>query len=354
MLLTRVLGQAKTWFPTFTSVFVYSDDFPNDTISDIQKEAPHANISFVEIKDKAEHIIGSQWANPWYRAQPRFLEGMYHLYTNNRHAKWFIIGDDDTYLLPWNIIRRLGKHNSTDPEVVSFFWCTWNQITDHMYPQRECHPFAQGGSGVLFSRKMMDLVGPHLRECNEMYNDAEHAASMRVCVCMERLFGYANWTKNGFIKPWKSGIHPIKPIEVLQSGNTWDAPGSFHQVNAAEMKHIQKAHYASTEEGFYDFSRFAFRTVAVELTRRRYWQLHFGYLFSNFGTLSNKLKSITSLIPNEDATEFKQFYEGGIELQIHCDKSIEPDEMIVDDVERSFNTTVHLLLNCPPLTIYYT
>lgn len=356
---TRVKSQAQSWFPTFPQVFVYSDEFPESEVKEIRKLSPHANINFVPIVNRSEHIIGSQWKNPWYRAQPRFLPSMYDLWIKNKdkNISWYVLGDDDTYLYIKNILRRLTKHNSSNPEVISFFWCTWNQITDNMLPERDCHPFAQGGSGVLFSKTMMDMLGPNLIRCSEMYNDAEHAASMRVSVCMERNFGYENWSKGAFIKPWKSGIHPSNPSVVIGQGNTWDAPGSFHQVESKEMAKLKNSHIAFiqnlTDFGFVDFAHFAFRAIPVELIRRRWWELYFGYRFENLASHSNPFYALGSLTSNDNGKTFEQEFQGNIKVIIHCDDKINDLQVDVDDVERGPKTKVHLILKCPPIQKYY-
>ncbi|OHT02029.1 hypothetical protein TRFO_30992 [Tritrichomonas foetus] len=358
MITNRVFSQASSWIPSLPYVFVYSDEFPNESIKQINNQFPHANISFVEIKNRSEHIIGSQWTNPWYRAQPRFLPAMHDLWKQNPHVRWYIVCDDDTYLYNQNILRRLGKHNSSNPEVISFFWCTWNYITEYMKPERDCHPFAQGGSGVIFSKTMMDLIGPKLIECSEKYNDAEHAASMRVSVCMEREFGYENWTKGGFIKPWKSGIHPSNPSVVISQGNTWDSPGSFHQVSPEEMVNLKKSHLVWLDDGFIDFSYFAFRSVPVELTRRRWWQLHFGYRIDNFASHSNQLMVLTSFEPieygkNNEIKTFQQVYQGNVTVFVHCNNNYEDFQIDVDEVERGPATKIHVSLKCPKKQKYY-
>jgi hypothetical protein len=222
-----------------------------------------------------------------------------------------------------------------------------------MMPTRDCHPFAQGGSGVLLSKAIMDEVGPQLLKCSEMYNDAEHAASMRVTVCMERMYGYINWTKEKYVQTWKSGMHPSSPAVVLTQGNTWDPPGSFHQVTPAEMLELKKGHFAEVENGFYDFSSFAFKIVAIPLTYRRWWQLHFGYAIDNFATGSNRLPVKTDIKTVDGGKTFVQEYYGDITVIVICDSDVPSDVIDVDDVHRGKNTTVWLRLPCPAFQPFY-
>ena len=352
VLMSRVLAQAESWFRAVDKVFVYSDSFSSEAKRDIANSAKHTQISFVEIPGMSEHLVGTKWQHPWYSAQPRFLPSLHHLWQSNPTARWFVLADDDTYLFPKNILRRLGKHNSSRPEVLSFFWCSWSGITEFMEPRRDCHPFAQGGPGVIFSRTIMDMVGPHLLDCNEMYNDAEHAASMRIAVCMERLFGYENWTKGAFIKPWRSGLHPGNPESVISDGNTWDAPGSFHQVKPDQMRALKRCHLVEFEDGFVDFSHFAFRTVPVELTRGRMWQMHFGYAIDNFGTHSDRIFAKTDLQTTDNGLTYMQLFDHDVKVVVEC-RNDHPDSAVdVDWIDRGVNTTIYLRMKCPEKQYY--
>jgi hypothetical protein len=353
LLMTRFLAQAQSWAPTFRRVFVYSDAFPNTTKQDISASSPHADIQYVALPGLAEHIIGSQWLLPWYQAQPRFLPGMHHLWRTNPNVLWYIFGDDDTYFYIRNILRRLAKLNSSEPAVLSFFWCTWNTITLYMEPERDCHPFAQGGSGVILSKTVMDLLGPHLLACSEMYNDAEHAASMRVSVCMERLFGYENWTKSAFIKAWRSGIHPSAPSVTIGFGNTWDPPGTFHQVTPEEMIRLKNGQIVQDVDGFWDFAGFAFRSIPVEITYRRVWQMHFGYSIDSYGTHTHRLYGASGIETNDGGKTFQQRFDGGVKVVIKCDPNMAEDVIVVDEIERGVNVTIWLLLDCPKKRPYY-
>jgi hypothetical protein len=353
LLMTRFLSQARSWGSTFRRVFVYSDAFPNTTMKDISASCPHVEINYVELPGLAEHIIGSQWLLPWYRAQPRFLPGMHHLWQNNPNVLWYIFGDDDTYFYLQNILRRLGKLNSSEPAALSYFWCTWNTITLYMEPERDCHPFAQGGSGVIMSKTILDLIGPHLEACNEKYNDAEHAASMRVSVCMERLFGYENWTKSAFIKAWRSGIHPSAPSVTIGYGNTWDPPGTFHQVTPEEMLRLKNGQIVEDVDGFWDFAGFAFLNVPVEITYRRTWQMHFGYCIDSFGTHSHRHYSESGIVTTDGGKTFEQMFTGVIKVVILFDPKTPEDVIRVDEIERALNVTIWLVLDCPKKRPYY-
>jgi hypothetical protein len=199
----------------------------------------------------------------------------------------------------------------------------------------------------------MARLGPKLIECSERYNDAEHAASMRVAVCIERMVGYENWTKSVYVKPWRSGIHPSAPEVTIGYGNTWDPPGSFHQVSPPAMHVLKRGHIVEVEDGFYDFAGYAFRSIPLELTYRRTWQLHFGYWVSNFGTHTQRLYTTSSLVTRDGGKTFAQEYEGNLTIVVTCDPEAGIDIVRVDQIERGPNITVHLAFDCPDKQPYY-
>ena len=340
----------------FPKIIVFSDLFPNSTeTQQIAETAKYSNVSFVKIQDTAEHLVGTEYTNPWYPAQTRFLPGMKKLYEMNKESNWFLIGDDDTYLFAKNIERRLHKYDYNDPIVVSNFYCSWNNIVERLQIKRECMPFAQGGSGVLFSQKLMSMIAPHLIDCSEIYNDAEHAASMRLAVCIQKLFGEENWTKGAFIQPWRSGFHSNPPDIEIEKGNTWDSPGSFHQVNKKIMKRIHKAHICEVDkrEYYYDFAFNSFIPIPVELTFNTKWEFIFGYRFDIYGSHEHSINATSPIICDVEDQEFHQNYQNNITVLLHCDEEMEEEDMFVDDVERSpYRTLVHINLKCPSKTYY--
>lgn len=350
----RVVGQAETWFNEFPNVSVYSDYFDPEVKNKIREKAEHTNLSFIVIDNKADHLVGTPWEAKWYHAQPRFLPAMKHLYETNLDKDWFLYGDDDTYLVAKNIVRRLIKYNPKDPVVVSYFYCQWTKVSSYMANQRECRPFAQAGSGVLFSKKMMEMISPYLDMCNEIYNDANHAASMRMANCIERFYGSENWTKDKFVMPWRSGFHSSDPDIVIEEGNYWDAPGSFHKVNSEKMKRIHNAHISKAKNGYFDFAHYMFMGVPVELTFNTDWEFHFGYCFDMYGTHAHRINATKEIFCiDEEKKEFLQEYQENVYVHISHDEHLEIGDIFVDDVIREpSRTDVFILINCPDKTLF--
>jgi hypothetical protein len=199
----------------------------------------------------------------------------------------------------------------------------------------------------------MDKLGPELLNCSEKYNDAEHAASMRVSVCAERLFGYDEWSSNRMIRVWKTGLHPGRPSTAIATGCTWEAPGSFHQVSPVDMLKLKGGHLVDVEDGFFDFTFFAMKSVAVKLTYRRAWDMHFGYCFDNFATHSQRLYAEEGMKTEDNGKSFVQRFEGNITVKVRCERTMGDEQILVDEVVPGPNVTVHLALKCPPKQKYY-
>jgi hypothetical protein len=186
-----------------------------------------------------------------------------------------------------------------------------------------------------------------------MYNDAEHAASMRVTVCAERVFGYENWTFGRHIKHWKTGLHPGKPSTGIQTGCTWEAPGGFHQVAPEEMVAMGGAHLVHAGDGFFDFNFFVMKSVPIAVSYRRLWDLRFGFSIDNFGTHSQRLHCITGLQTDDDGASFHQDFEGNVTVRVRCDEALGNERIHVDEVVTGSIVTVHLALKCPRKERYF-
>jgi hypothetical protein len=193
----------------------------------------------------------------------------------------------------------------------------------------------------------MDAIGPRLVACSEMYNDAEHAASMRVTVCAERALGYANWTTGRALRHWKTELHPGRPATAIQTGGTWEAPGGFHQVSPREMAALGGAHLVFVDDGFFDFNFFVMKSVPVPLSYRRVWDMRFGFSIDNFGTHSQRLLCVTGLLTDDGGASFYQHFEGNVTVRVRCDATMEDERVRVDEVVPGPVVTAYLALKCP-------
>lgn len=111
----------------------------------------------------------------WVGAQSRWLPALSHLYNTYQEAEWYMILDDDTFLVPQGLRRMLGKHDSSKPLYVGrvMFAAAKQQDEEHrQHRLQQQHgkpkqadamvPFAHGGSGVVLSRPLLKALVPFL------------------------------------------------------------------------------------------------------------------------------------------------------------------------------------------------
>jgi hypothetical protein len=119
------------------------------------------------------------------------------------------------------------------------------------------------------------------------------------------------------------------------------------------MLEFRKGHLAEVEDGFYDFSGFAFKTVPLKLTYGKWWQMHFGFYIDSFATHTHRLFADTNLQTSDDGKTFTQEFQGNASVIVACDLAVPGDVIDVDDVERGPKTTVWLRLKCPERQSFY-
>ena len=252
-ILTRVKYQAQTWMKFWDEVLVFSDKFYNGTCKKIQKIAYPCSVKCISLGDFAHHLDGTEWTHRWYFAQPRFLPAMSESYFHNPNADFYIFGDDDTFFLKPGLIQKFGSRNSSIPLAAGKVYCAWNRISDEVKPYRTCHPFLQGGAGVLITNGLMSQIASELPNCSKRFNDPDFAGSMRFAICMERLFGTNKWSENEYIESWLLGFHSSPPKEEIKSGLVIEASATFHRMNYSDYLWIHPKIYVDWKSPLISF-----------------------------------------------------------------------------------------------------
>jgi len=322
-----VVHQANTWMRTFKEVFVFSDEFPNNTCKTLNRLANPCVVKCVSLGNMAEHLEGTEWTHRWYYAQPRFLPAMFSLYEHRPVSNWFLFGDDDTYFFRKPLMNKITVYNPNDPVVVGKFWCTWNGIIENIQPKRKCHPFAQGGAGVLVSNHIITHIAPNLLNCSKQFNDPDFAGSMRFALCAERTFGTVNWTNGNYIHPWFSGFHSSPPDFEISDGTVTEAPASFHRIENQMFYRLSSTHIIIIDSNtIIDLSAYAFTRHIIYLGNmdtRFEWR--FGYAISEINhktPLFYSSSNWTSIFNNRTLNRIYQEYDNGILMNCQCDSSM--------------------------------
>lgn len=333
----RVLAQAKTWMRYWDKVHVFTDEVLNDDCDILNREAYPCNVTCVALGNLAEHLEGTEWTHRWYFAQPRFLPSMASLWELNRDAKWFLFGDDDTYIFRPAVERKAKSLDPSQSTVIGKFWSSWERVTQDVPPLRDVHPFAQGGAGVLISSKMMDRLGPNLRNCSLSFNDPDFAGSMRFAMCAERVVGQNEWSADKGIVSWSDGFHSSPPEYEIGDRQIVEAPATFHQIKPDMFPKVWKAHAlqytlkngtkVNVDLGLYSFTRA--KIPLGHISNKFEWR--FGYWIALEDSKVPLVRAKDSWHPilghKEKLIGFAQMYEKGVEVLCYCSKSVKTEEV---------------------------
>jgi hypothetical protein len=123
-------------------------------------------------------------------------------------------------------------------------------------------------------------------------------------------------------------------------------------VSPEEMLVLKGGHLVEVEDGYFDFNFFSMKSVPIQLTYRRFWQLHFAFAIDNFGTHTQRLHALNGLQTHDGGNEFVQKFEGNVTVVVTCDPTRGDEQIHVDEVVPGPVVTVRLALKCPPKQKY--
>lgn len=332
---TRALDQAKTWFKFWDEVIIFSDKFYSGACERVSKEAYPCRIQCISLGDFAHHLDGTEYTARWYFAQPRFLPAMQKAYELNPDSDFFIFGDDDTYLGKPVLLRRFGSEDPNLPKGTGIRYCSWAKVAQDIEPKRTCHPFLQGGGGVILSNALMKTAAPHLLECNKRFNDAEFAGSMRFAVCMERLVGIHKWQDGAYIDSWMQALHSEVPKVELRDRRIHDPCASFHRMNHSDYVSLDKTVYAKWKwkgrKYKADLGLFAYVEHSVPMLKnsiRAVWRVGVSLVMPVTQKVEKPVRAWKPIL-DENGTPigYEQKYSGGIIMRLINDEAIPPGDI---------------------------
>ncbi|KAJ3351062.1 hypothetical protein HDU83_009253 [Entophlyctis luteolus] len=109
------------------------------------------------------------WDSPgWKNDAKKNIPGFRKLYESYPHADWYMMIDDDTFVFLDNLMDFLDSMNPSTPiyagRANAFVGC------DGVQKHGEGPPFAHGGSGIILSRKAMELLMSSYETCIQKYS----------------------------------------------------------------------------------------------------------------------------------------------------------------------------------------
>ncbi|KAI9335702.1 hypothetical protein BDR26DRAFT_1009155 [Obelidium mucronatum] len=188
----------------------------------------------------SERVEGGQdtWSAGWAADAHKNLPGFKILFKQFPNADWYLMVDDDSYLMIDNLAFSLRKFNASEPyyfgQANKFIGC------DDITKFEDSPNFAQGGTGIVISRgamiQLMDLVDEciiHYREC--------WGGDIRVSLCLRDANIFLQ-TLPGFHgePPNKDFSYNMDPCEL---------PISFHHALPKQMQKLFQLEKATESDG---------------------------------------------------------------------------------------------------------
>lgn len=355
----RVVSQAATWYQLIPEIHIYSDEFLEDSIDLVLNESNLTNIVFHEFGHKGGHLMGSEWEHRWYYAQTRHLLTMADFYERFPNKKWYIWADDDTYLYPESIMNFLNSKNSSQFVVFGITYCTWDSVAEIIEPKRNCHPFAQGGAGVLYSHTFMKSIAPYLRNCSEMFNDPNFAGSMRLAICIERFIGVEYWNMGQQAVNLSPRLHSSNPLQETEDGVKF--PMSFHRMRHILLYQIWNATESIWIDGDNHYRHVSWDNITMSTfninlgSDRKPMVLHWGFRLRHTYAKEGYFYAISRPEPVFDKNDvdkikpimYNQLFEGNITLRYICADDFDVDEMSFDSFLWPEADGTAFRVNCP-------
>lgn len=140
----RIALQQETW--------IYSLNSTKDSV-----------LIFSDSTDPSIPTIGLVGTgSTWTGAQDRFFPVLAHLHTAFPNAEWYMLVDDDTFLVPHTLKEMLEKHKNARSTPWYVGRAMYSLFKRDKEEKEILVSFAHGGSGICLSAGLMTAFRPHL------------------------------------------------------------------------------------------------------------------------------------------------------------------------------------------------
>jgi hypothetical protein len=324
---SRIPPMCRSWYRLVPTLHIFTDPLPYN-VSSVINCSNQSNVIFHVSTVRAFQLLGTEFDLGWNHAQTRHFAAMADLYDTYPNSSFYFFGDDDTYVLPENL---LSVASSLDPDSIHLFGILYG-VTFHSYllfnfsSEGRVPEFAHGGSGVLISRGLMRILGPRLRDCAVMTEMANVGSDMRLAACLRRIEGL-------------DGQTTMMQIARFHSGHPWDelmtpterAPATFHQVTTSyAVDRILLASITEWGDGFYlDWSEFAFRQFMMLTEAGTPMYFLFGFQICRAMVIGECIEAQTGIVTSDNPDfDYRQDFGEDIVIYYKCIESMKREEVV--------------------------
>ncbi|KAJ3277834.1 hypothetical protein HK104_002934 [Borealophlyctis nickersoniae] len=180
-----------------------------------------------KMKPGEEALIPDKTNVGWLKDAHKNLPGFRLLWEKFPDAEWYIMIDDDTYILLSNLDAFLSQFDPNQPH----YFGSANVFTgcDGVRKFGAGPPFAHGGSGIVISRGAMSLLTSGLDACISKYRDC-WAGDVRTALCLR---------DQGVLLTRRPGFNGEAPNAKFRwPPNPCDRPLTFHHLLVKQVQQV--------------------------------------------------------------------------------------------------------------------
>ena len=173
----------------------------------------------------SDAVIPNQNSEGWKSDAHKNLPGFQKLYKAFPKAKWYIMIDDDTYLLKSNLLSEFSKYNHED----KYYFGHRNVFKgcDGVKKFGDGPLFAHGGAGIILSSGAMKALNSNLDNCINKYKTC-YFGDVKVGLCLRDI--------GIFIKNFDNLLK--EPPHMSTGRPPCENPLSFHHLLPAQIQEI--------------------------------------------------------------------------------------------------------------------
>jgi hypothetical protein len=210
--LQRVPIQLITFLKPVSSLLVIGDH-----VGTVGAHAIH-NVCSPLVKRSSERVYENQSSIGWIQDAQKNIPGYVQLYHAFPEKEWYVMMDDDTFLFFDNLLEFL---SSFDPGRPWYFGLSTNFIgCDQIVEYGKGPLFAHGGSGIVLSKRALELMLTKSEECIAKYSGC-WAGDVRLALCLRDV---------GVHIDGRGEFHENPPNDEMDYPDPCARPLSFHHL----------------------------------------------------------------------------------------------------------------------------
>jgi hypothetical protein len=361
---TRVAPMARTWFRLAPSIHVYSDEIINSSVESMTNCTNHLNVSFHETPTFAHYMVGTQWNNRWNNVQNRHLYALGDVYFREPNKKWYLIGDDDTFVYPNTLTEHLTAIDGDVDHIRGRTFLAFEHVNSMFRNPNLSHGFAQGGAGIAIPGPLMARLAGKMENCTQIFSGVNFPSDMRLAACLERLFNYSVIAHTEGVFAHDSGVfNGDVPMKLDATFKT--PPATYHHIVDSLVDQLWMAGFSLWTDNngvdvYIDWSWLTMKEINIQLgSANMFCEFQFGFKIYLNGRTGEQLTVLSQPEPifgdgdeeHRKPRKFEQRFEGDVFMQYVCDDRLDNQTVVFDSflLEKDGNA---FRVMCPPVRTF--